>query len=167
MANLDSALAACKDATNQLITAAERTGNRWTTPPAPGKWSPSQIVEHVARVLEESANVAAGRPSSGPKLPALLHPILRTFVFKRVLKQGFFPKARTSKSLNPASGPATLAEGRTRLESAHTQFDLACRALAARETILRTTVFGAVPLADYVRFMELHTRHHEKQISQV
>jgi hypothetical protein len=27
-----------------------------------------------------------------------------------------------------------------------------------------TTVFGTVPIEDYVRFMEPHTRHHRKQI---
>jgi hypothetical protein len=33
----------------------------------------------------------------------------------------------------------------------------------ARGEQMRTTVFGAVPVEDYVRFMELHTRHHGKQ----
>lgn len=27
-----------------------------------------------------------------------------------------------------------------------------------------TTIFGAVPVEDYVRFMEIHTRHHGRQI---
>ena len=30
---------------------------------------------------------------------------------------------------------------------------------------MRTTIFGAVAVADYVRFMELHTRHHGKQMA--
>jgi hypothetical protein len=30
---------------------------------------------------------------------------------------------------------------------------------------MRTTIFGAVPVEDYVRFMELHTRHHGKQMA--
>ena len=29
---------------------------------------------------------------------------------------------------------------------------------------MQTTTFGAVDVGDYVRFMELHTRHHEKQL---
>jgi hypothetical protein len=29
---------------------------------------------------------------------------------------------------------------------------------------MRTTIFGAVAVEDYVRFMELHTRHHGKQM---
>jgi hypothetical protein len=31
---------------------------------------------------------------------------------------------------------------------------------------MRTTFFGAVLVEDYVRFMELHTRHHEKQLAE-
>ena len=63
MADINTALAASKDAIDQLMVAGERTATAWTAPRAPGKWSPSQIVEHVARSLEESANMAAGRPS--------------------------------------------------------------------------------------------------------
>jgi len=165
MADLDTALAACKDATNDLIAAAEASGPAWTASPAPGKWSPSQIVEHVARALEESANVAAGRPSKFPKLPAVVHPIVRGLLFKRVLKTAAFPKAKTNKALNPASGPATPADARVRLDGAQRKLDEACRDLASRASAIRTTTFGAVPIEDYVRFMEIHTRHHRKQIA--
>jgi DinB family protein len=165
MVDINAALAASKDAVEQLIAAGERTGSDWTAPRAQGKWSPSQVVEHVARSLEESANAAAGRPSKFPKLPAVVHPLVRTFLFKRVLKKAAFPKAKTNKAMDPASGPATPAAGRARLETAHQQFDQACRQLASRGERMRTTVFGAVAVEDYVRFMELHTRHHGKQIA--
>jgi hypothetical protein len=164
MHTLDSALASCRDATERLIKSGEATGTRWTTPPAPGKWSPSQIVEHVARSLEESAEVAAGRPSKFPKLPAIVRPIIRTMLFKRVLKKEAFPKAKTNKAMNPLGGPATPIEGRARLQAAQTLFDAACRELDATSGVLRTPMFGTVAVADYVRFMALHTRHHEKQI---
>src|SRR5206468_384914 len=144
MADINAALSACKDATDQLIEAAESSGPAWTTSRAPGKWSPSQIVEHVARALEESANVAAGRPSKFPKIPAVLHPVVRGLLFKRVLKKAAFPKAKTNKAMDPANGPATPAEGRARLEAAHGQFDDACRRLASSGEAIRTTVFGAV-----------------------
>ncbi len=165
MADLNTALAASKDAIDQLVVVGERTGAAWTTPRAPGKWSPSQIVEHVARSLDESANMAAGRPSTFPKLPALVHPIVRSLLFKRVLRKAAFPKAKTNKAMNPASGPATPAEGRTRLETAHRRFDEACRQTASHGERLRTTIFGAVLVEDYVRFMELHTRHHSRQMA--
>ncbi len=122
MADINAALGASKEAIDQLIMAGERTGPAWTTSRAPGKWSPSQIVEHVARSLEESANMAAGRPSKFPKLPGVIHPIVRGRLFKRVLRKAAFPKAKTNKAMDPASGPATPGEGRVRLETAHQKF---------------------------------------------
>src|SRR5881296_3318524 len=127
MADINAVLGASKEAIDQLMLAGERTGAAWTSPRAPGKWSPSQIVEHVARSFEESANVAAGRPSKFPKLPGVVHPIVRGLLFKRVLRKGAFPKAKTNKAMDPASGPATPGEGRVRLETAHKKFDDACR----------------------------------------
>jgi hypothetical protein len=164
MSDINTALAASKDAIDQLVVAGERTATAWTAPRAPGKWSPSQIIEHVARSLEESANMAAGRPSKFPKLPAVAHPIIRRLLFKRVLRKAAFPKAKTNKAMNPASGPATPAEARARLEAAHQKFDEACRQIASHGERMRTTIFGAVAVEDYVRFMELHTRHHGKQM---
>jgi hypothetical protein len=74
MADINTALNASNEAIQQLLLAGERTKTAWTSPRAPGKWSPSQIVEHVARSLEESANMAAGRPSKFPTLPASFTP---------------------------------------------------------------------------------------------
>jgi hypothetical protein len=166
MKDLNTTLSASNEAIQQLLLAGERTRTAWTSPRAPGKWSPSQIVEHVARSLEESANTAAGRPSKFPKLPAVVHPIVRALLFKHVLRKAVFPKAKTNKEMNPASGPATPAEGRVRLETAHQKFDQACRQTALHGEAMRTTIFGAVAVSveDYVRFMELHTRHHGKQM---
>src|SRR5258705_10560809 len=132
MADIDTALNASKDAMEQLIIAGEGTRSAWTSPRAPGKWSPSQIVEHVARSLEESANMAAGHPSKFPRLPGVVHPIVRGLLFKRVLRKAAFPKARTDKAMDPASGPVTPAESRTRVEAAHQQFAEACRQPAYR-----------------------------------
>jgi len=165
MVDIHAALAASKDAIDQLAMAGDRTGPAWSASRAPGKWSPSQIVEHVARSLEESAHVAAGRPSKFPKLPSLLHPVVRAVLFRRVLRKAAFPNAKTNKAMDPASGPATAAEGRRRLEIAHEEFDAACRQLTSRGERMRTTIFGAVNVEDYVRFMELHTRHHRTQMT--
>lgn len=165
MVDINAALSASKEAVDQLVTTGEKAGQAWTAPRAPGKWSPSQIVEHVARSLEESANLAAGRPSKFPKLPAVIHPILRGLLFNRVLKKATFPKARTNKPMDPTSGPATPAEGRARLETAHHTFAEACRQLASRGERMRTSTFGSVGVEDYVRFMEIHTRHHGRQMT--
>src|SRR4026209_2461289 len=85
MPDIDPPPAGGDAAVAELSAAAERAGAVWTKPRAPGKWSPSQVVEHVARIMEESANVAAGRPSKFPTIPFFLRPIVRVIVFKRTL----------------------------------------------------------------------------------
>lgn len=74
---LDAALAANRDAVTELAATAARCDAMWTTPRAPGKWSPSQLVEHVARAMEASADEVVGRPSILPTVPALLRPLVR------------------------------------------------------------------------------------------
>jgi hypothetical protein len=163
MADIDTALAASRDAVEQLIRAGEQSGAAWTAPRAPGKWSSSQVVEHVARGLEEGANIAAGRPTL--PMPSAVVRLIGRFMFKRVLRKGAFPKGfKAHKAMNPASGPATPAEGRIRLETAHQKFDEACRRIAADGRPI-TSGFGSVPAQDFVRFSELHTRHHTKQMA--
>lgn len=164
MENLDAALAANRAAVNRLIAAAEGSAAGWTTPRAPGKWSPRQVVEHVARALEESANVVAGAPSKFPTFPAVLRPLVRGLFFNRVLQRGRFPKAKTNRAFDPAHGPATPAEARVRLEQALARFDRACRSRFATGQPVQSTIFGAVSVADYARFQEIHTDHHCAQM---
>jgi hypothetical protein len=76
MADINDVLATNRAAVIDLVAAAERSAATWTTPRAPGKWSPSQVVEHVACGLEEAANVVSGAPSI-PMPPAFLRPLAR------------------------------------------------------------------------------------------
>ena len=163
MAEIDTALAANRDAVEELIRAGEQSGAAWSTPRAPGKWSPSQIIEHVARGLDEGANIAAGR--STLPMPSAVVRLIAPFMFKRVLRKAAFPKGfKAHKAMNPASGPATPAEGRIRLQLAHQKFDEACRRISADDRPI-TSAFGSVPAQDFVRFNELHTRHHTEQMA--
>ena len=162
MNDLETALTATRGAVDRMIAAADARVSVWTTPRAPGKWSPSQLIEHVARSIEESANEIEGNPTKFPHLPFFLKPIARGFLFNRVLRSGAFPKARTSGAFNPVSGPATPGEGRQRIGAALARFERACRAQA--RSPVDSVVFGRVTLTDYVRFQEIHTRHHTKQL---
>ena len=163
MADVNDAIAANDAAVLDLVAAAEKSAATWTTPRAPGKWSPSQVVEHVAGGLDEAANVLSGAPSL-PMPPAFLRPLLRLF-FNRILKKGVFPKGfKAHKALNPTSGPATPAEARVRLQVALAKFDQQCRRRAASGQHLVSTGFGTVSIEDLVRFNALHTRHHCKQM---
>ena len=164
MADVNDALAANRAAVLDFVAAAERSAATWTTPRAPGKWSPSQVVEHVARGLEEAANVVSGAPSI-PMPPAFLRPLLRLFFFNRILKKDAFPKGfKAHKAMNPTSGPATPAQARVRLEGALARFDEECGRRVARGQHVVSTGFGTVSVEDLVRFSALHTRHHCKQM---
>lgn len=164
MSNVDAILDANRQAVNDLIAASETCGTNWSAPRAPGKWSPSQVVEHVALSLEESANAVSGAPSKFPTVPSIIRPLVRAFVFNRVLKKGTFPKAKTNKAMNPTTGPATPAAARVRLDEALAAFARSCRARASSGQNMSSTVFGTVSVDDYARFIELHTRHHCKQM---
>ena len=163
MADVNEVLAANRAAVLDLVAAAESSAATLTTPGAPGKWSPSQVVEHVALGLEEAANVVSGAPSI-PMPPAFLRPLLRLY-FNRILKKGVFPKGfKAHKAMNPTSGPATPAEARVRLEGALARFDQECRRRVASGQLVVSTAFGTVSVEDFVRFSALHTRHHCKQM---
>ena len=164
MPDIDLPLAGVHAAVAELVAAAERVEIAWTKPRAPGEWSPSQIVEHVARIMEESGNVASGRPSKFPTIPFFVRPIVRVLVFKRTLWRNAFPKMKASDAFVPVAGSATPADGRVRLQGALTRFEQACRARAASGQDVASTIFGAVPVADFARFQELHVRHHTLQI---
>ena len=168
-ADVDALIASNRAAVDELYRTAEAAAaeDRWTTPRAPGKWSPQQVVEHVAISLEEAGNVIAGRPTKLPTLPALLRPI-GGIMLRRILRKGGFPKVKTPSSMDPAkaapAGPATIGEARVRLDTAFAEFERACRERAARGDAVPSKAFGKVSLEDYARFNELHTRHHTQQI---
>ena len=164
MADVNDVLADNRAAEFDLVAAAERSAATWTTPRAPGKWSPSQVVEHVAGGLEEGANIVSGTPSL-PMPPAFLRPLLRLLFFNRILKKAAFPKGfKAHKAMNPPSGPATPAQARVRLEGALARFDQECRRRAASGQHVVSTGFGTVSVVDFVRFSAIHTRHHRQQM---
>src|SRR5512132_412597 len=164
MSEFNTALSGVHDAVGALLGTADGVGSFWKIPRAPGKWSPSQVVEHVARIMEESAKVAAGAPSAFPTVPFFLRPIARIFVFKRILRRKSFLKMKAIDAMDPPLGSATPREARVRLEAVLTRFDQACRARAASGQKVASTIFGAVPVADFARFQELHVRHHHLQL---
>jgi hypothetical protein len=164
MSELNTSLAGVHDAIGALLATADRVGSAWKIPRASGKWSPSQVVEHVARIMEESAKVAAGTPSAFPTIPFFLRPIARVLMFKRILRRNAFLKMKAIEAMDPPVGPATPREARVRLEAVLNRFDQACRARAASGQKVPSTIFGAVPVADFARFQELHVRHHHLQL---
>ena len=167
MPDLDTLLAANRSAVEDLIAVTERARPNWNSPRAPGKWSPAQVAENVARSLEAGANVVAGRPSELPTLPSFIRPIAG-WMLRRAVRIGKFPTAKTTRGLNPEHTrptlPASPTEARARRQTALATFERECRARVASGRPVESPAFGVVTVEDYARFTELHTRHHTKQI---
>ena len=165
MSNLETQVTAARAAVDEMVETSVACAERWSVPAAPKKWSPAQVVEHVARSLEEAALDMAGQHSTMPNLPAPLRFVARKLLFERVLARGSFPRAKTNKAMNPETGPESPAAARLRLDAAWHTFAEACKTLSAGGGLAASRVFGAVQVADYVRFQEIHTRHHRAQMT--
>ena len=150
MTAIDTILEDNVAAAAELLDAATRSGDAWTTPRTSGGWSPAQVVEHVSLTLEQGAAVVSGRPSKFPRFP--------------VLKEQRFPRSRTTTALEPSPGAATLEEADARLQAAVRNFNQACRDRLANGRPLEHPVFGTVSVESYAQFQVLHTRHHLSQL---
>jgi DinB family protein len=117
----------------------------------------------VARGLEEGAHILSGTPSI-PMPPAFVRLMGRLFFYRILKKDAFTNGFKAHKAMNPASGPATPAEARERLEGAFAKFDQECRRRKASGQHDVSTGFGTVSVEDFVRFNAIHTRHHCKQM---
>jgi hypothetical protein len=164
MNELAESLRTTRAAVDDMVRTAHEAAARWSTPRAPGKWTPAQVVEHVARALEASAADIAGQPTRFPTLPRPVRVLVRTLFFRRVLRTGTFPRARTNPAMNPPSGPATPAEGALRLHAAWRTLEQAATRCAERSDEITSVMFGRVRLADYVAFQGHHARHHRAQM---
>ena len=163
--DLSAARSESRAALDELLAAAEAAEENWTTPAAPGKWCPAQVTEHIARVYEDAANMIEGRPHGFPKMPRFVRPVARRFLLQRTIRSGNFPKAKTFKPFDPIDGPESPAAARQRLVAAHERYERACAECSASDGTITSSVFGRVPVGDYMRFNTMHTRHHVKQIS--
>jgi uncharacterized damage-inducible protein DinB len=155
------------DAADAFITTADRlTDAAWHVRPAEGKWSAAEIVEHVALAYDAMSAEIRGGGAMHLRVPLWKRLVLRMTVLPRLLG-GRFPRgAPAPRETRPAAAPATAAEGVRRIRDATAAF----RALVTDDAHRRRArpthpYFGRVRLAPAVRFMAVHTRHHQAQLA--
>jgi hypothetical protein len=134
----------------------------WLKPRAEGKWSPGQVVEHVALSYESSNDVLHHRvPGSGA--PRLLRPLLRALLLRPVLRLQGFPFAGKSPAvLRPGPVPTERSKLLGRLEGAARAFERDSN--AAESGTVDHPAFGRLPLVDLIQFQQIHTNHHAGQL---
>ena len=164
--DLTIALAANLAAARDFADATDRLGAVWTVPRAPGKWSPAQLTEHLVRTHVTSGQVVKGMDIGLPRVPAFLRPLLRWLDLRRILQSGEFKRPmKTFPPLEPRELPEDPEEGREKLMNAVRAFEADIRSVTPiGDFHFVHPTFGKMAVSDYVRFQEIHTRHHLRQL---
>ena len=167
MANLQNVIAADREAIGAFVAAARRVPpEQWALPRAAGKWSPGQVTEHVALAYEQSRRMLLGT-FTGPVQPRVMQLLARWIFLRLMFKRGDFGKAAVAPDfIQPGGSPATSGDLLARLETAMRDLETDLTAASnERRTHLDHPIFGRLPLADLLRFLMIHTRHHQPQLS--
>jgi hypothetical protein len=139
----------------------------WAEPSAPGKWSPAQVVEHVALVYELGLQLLQGT-ATDPSAPRWLRPLIGMIIRRTVLRTGRFMKSKTAAPFRPRGAPASRDALVARLEAASRAFERSAEQEVERgRSTFDHPVFGRFGVADYVQFHAYHTKHHQAQLRRV
>jgi uncharacterized protein DUF1569 len=158
----DAALADHHNAVEQVTATARGVpGGVWTTPREQGKWSPAQVVEHLALSYEFNSDVLNG--TAGRGLPRFLRPLLRRLVLDSTLKAGRFTrKGKAPSRFQPSSAAGTQAEGIARFAAKAETFEAQIR--VERPDTIDHPYFGRIAATDFLKLQAIHTRHHGAQL---
>ena len=166
MSDVEKVIAENRKATEHfLATARSVAKEKWEQPVAAGKWSPAQIVDHIAVTTEVALKAINGDPSMG-SIPKFLRFIPRKLGFDPTIKKGRFPeKQRGPAIFAPSAGHPTYEASVAKLERAMVALESHVRNLMAQNKhSFEHTFFGRVSIPDYIRFGTLHTEHHQRQL---
>jgi Protein of unknown function (DUF1569) len=166
MTELETAIAENRTAVEEFIARARGIdAAEWSVPRGEGKWSPAQIVEHLAIVYEYNRKVVTGDAGGGA--PRFLQPLARWFIVDRTLKAGRFTRSgRAPGIFQPSAAPPAAAVVLERLTKALAGFESDMRSghPEARHTV-RHPFFGPIPTINYLRLQAIHARHHRSQLT--
>jgi len=132
----------------------------------PGKWTPAQIVQHLAISLETSARTFEERRGKPPmrRRPRTLRERLGYFL---VLHVGWVPSGREAPmATRPAEHPDVRTVERQLREGVARFLALRHELLPARQDNLfvKNPALGDLTLPEWLRFHVRHCAHHAKQI---
>jgi DinB family protein len=168
MADRQAVITSSREAVCAFVGAARAVpSGKWTTPRAPGKWSPAQVAEHVTFSYEQSLRMLRGTyvgPAAVPRLSQLLARwLFLPWLFRR---ERFGKGLQAPDFIRPSDSPPPSGTLLTRLETAaqDLETDLAAASRNRGPTVAHP-VFGHIPLAHLLHFLAIHTNHHRPQLS--
>ena len=137
----------------------------WQRAP-PGKWTPAQIVHHLAISIDGSGRVFQERRAKPPmrRRPRTARQRLGHLLY---LDIGWIPSGRSAPEVTlPAERPDAGAVERQLRDGVARFLTLAHELLPARshDLFVRHPAFGDLTLPEWLRFHVRHCAHHAKQI---
>ena len=163
-ADLEEALAAHRAALDDFAERVVRLEpGAWDRRPAEGKWTPSEIAEHLRLALDAVSRELSGSSRMRPMVPAPVRALLRWRLLPRVLRGGRLPKARAPREARPAAPDLDAANALRRLAEELARFESACRECGGSRRVFHP-YFGRLTLVKTSRLFAAHARHHAAQL---
>lgn len=142
-----------------------KSDSEWQRGPA-GKWTPAQIVEHLALGLSLSAATFVKRRNHGPmsrrrRTPA--EQVARFFIFGL----HWFPPGRKSPERTTPPAQIDRATAEAHFLAGIEAWDQVDRALMPERhanLFVKHPRMGDLTIAEWMRFHVIHARHHARQI---
>lgn len=144
---------------------AGRSEADWHRAP-PGKWTPAQIVHHLAISVDGSSRVFQERRAK-PAMRRRPRPLRQRIAHVLYIDIGWIPTGRRAPEVTlPAERPDPGAVARQLRDGVTRFLTLARELLPARraDLFVRHPAFGDLTLPEWLRFHVRHCRHHAKQI---
>ena len=151
-------------AASDFAAAAEAVGpESWDRPLAEGKWSPSQITDHLIRTYDVLLLEIAGGGGMKVRTRLWMRIALRLTYMPRILHGGWFPaRAPAPPEIRPSKAPPGQQEGVALFRQRAREFETAVQ--GNPQAGLTHAYFGALTPADGVLFCARHIEHHRAQL---
>ena len=155
-------------AVREFVAAARAVAaDEWERPLADGKWTPSQVAEHLRLSYEVFAEQFSGGKGLRVRTSWWQRLLLRRKYLGGILQDGVLPAgARAPREVRPGDGPFDRETTLLALEEAAAEAE---KGLVKRWTdptcVMTHHVFGDLRPPQGMRLATVHTRHHARQIA--
>jgi DinB superfamily len=152
---------------SRFLREAERLDDAaWTRKPAPGKWSPGQIAEHLVLSYAAMRRELAGGAGLRLRSRFWRRLLLRWRFLPMILKEGRLPPgAPAVREIRPPEEPRARAVATGDLREQATLFEQELdRARTSGGGRLTHPFLGRLSPREVLRFVAVHAAHHRRQI---